>query len=381
MKNLSSNWPALLTALALAACSHSDPFPTDPSLEDKPLNGIEPIRLTYSSEDDGFPAVSLDADWLSYRFERGRPDRDFCAGAIPAAGGQRVAEICAWESNDLTRSDDFRSLVLLGGDRWAFTWHASGTGNQAPGEGGLYVGPRNRPQEATKVLDLLAIPPGASGSWWYLIDPVLSGDNELLTLAAGAFIGQTIAFGPVDTVYQGVEIARIDLSTNPASVTSVVAAPNAVAWMLDRDAGLIYFQRRYYSAPPGSGPTAIVADTVFRVPVAGGVPTAIFGAPPLDPGLIASGMNGFTVLEGRLLVSLYTTRPVPPSPGTPNPPPETESAILEVHADGSQARMYELSSRTGDRWGRLAVRAGTTQIIAEARIGNSKDLYLLEVGS
>src|SRR5690606_15080704 len=123
-------------AAGVAACSHSEPFPTDPSLVEGPFNSTPPIRLTFSVEEDGWPSVS--GDFLSYRFERGSSDRDFCAGVLPARGGQRVAEICAWQQGELGRSDDFRSLVLLADNRMAFTWHSSGTGNQSPQGGALY---------------------------------------------------------------------------------------------------------------------------------------------------------------------------------------------------------------------------------------------------
>jgi hypothetical protein len=262
-----------------------------------------------------------------------------------------------------------------------FTWHSSATGNQSPQDGGLYIGTTGREREATRILDLLARPAGASDNWTYLIDPVLIGENELLTLASSAFFGQTVAFGPVDTVYQGVEIARIDLSTTPASVTSVVQAHDAVGWTLDQDAGLLYFHRRYYSAPPGSGPSGIVADTVFQVPLVGGTPVAIYGRPPLAPGLIEAGMSGFAVLNGRLFVSLFTVRPVPPPPELPVPPPETESFIVEVRNGQAVNFSYPLSSRTGNRWGRLTASADGEHLIAESRIAGSKDLQLLEVGT
>ena len=128
---------ALYCAVLLAGCSHSESFPTQPSLDDSPFTNADPIRLTYSADDDGWPVYSLTGTSISYRFERGLPDRDFCAGALPGGGGQRIAEVCAWDAGERNRADDFRSLVLLGHDRMALTWHSSGVGNPAPQEGGL----------------------------------------------------------------------------------------------------------------------------------------------------------------------------------------------------------------------------------------------------
>lgn len=372
MSPLRSRFAPLLACLAILGCDHSDPFPTGPSTGGGPFDQIEPIRLTFSTGDDAWPVFSADGGWISYRFARGSHDRDFCAGLLPAGGGQRFEEICAWEADEATRSDDVRSLVLVGQAGMAFTRHASGTGNQAPQEAGLYLAPLGVERDARKVLELFTRPTGASDTWAYLIDPVQTGDNELTVLASNAFIGQVIAFGPVDTIYQGVELARIDLATTPATVTSIAPAPDAVAWARDAADGTLYYHRRYYSAPPGSGPSSVVADTIFRVPAGGGAAESIYGRPAI-PGSIAEGLEGFAVAAGAVYLSVFDTRMIAGAA------PETRSRILRIGDDGELATISTRVANDGSRWTRLGGSSSGGELVAGSILGGQRDLYLFKV--
>lgn len=361
--------------LSIAACNHSDPFPTGPHVGDGPFDNVEPIRLTFSTAADGWPWISADGRWLSYRFVRGSHDRDHCAGLLPAGGGQRFEEICAWELHEGARADDFRSLVLLGDDRMAFTRHASGIGNQSPQDAGLYVAPLGREREGVKVLDLLTRPDGASDTWSYLIDPVWIGGNELLVLASKAFVGQTVPFGPVDTVYQGVEIARLDVGSVPATITPVASAPDAVAWTLDEAAGVLYYHRRYYSAPPGSGTSLVTADTVFRVPLAGGAAETVYGRPMLAGGSPLR-LDGFAIVDGELYVaqSYEVAHAEPPTCLL-----ETFTDIWRMPSGGPPESVWAGSSCTGNRWLRLSGSSDGRHLVAERILAGQRDLYLFEL--
>ncbi len=383
----------LAAAAALTACDHSDPFPTGPRPGDGSFNTVQPIQLTFSTGEDDWPSFSSDGRWISYRFARGSTDRDYCAGILPASGGQRYEEICAWEIDQASRTDDFRALVLLGDDMMAFTRHRSSTGNQAPQEGGLYLAPRGRERDGIQVLPLLATPSGGSDTWTYLIDPVAIGDRELLVLAAKAFIGQRVPFGPVDTVYRGVEFARLDLSTNPAGVTVIAPAPDAVSWQLDEVSGRVYYHRRYYSGPLGGGQAVVVADSIFRFPLAGGAAEVVWGRPTetTAPGELSlgQGMGGFGVGGGRLFVTIWDRRQPAPAGGQV-PPPETRTRILEVVA-GEPALLRQEFSTAHSIWTRLSVSRNGRYLVAARVTGGTlnadkiqsgaRDLFLFPLGS
>ncbi len=366
--------PSLAALLVLAACSHSDPFPTGPQLGDGSFDQVEPVRLTFSTGDDGWPTVSADSRWLSYRYSRGSNDRDFCAGILPLRGGQRLASLCAWETNDGARSDDFRSAVLLDDQTVAYTRHSAGTGNQSPQEAGLYVAQLNATRDARQVLPLLGRPAGASANYTYLLDPVREDDHTILALATGAYIGPKVAFGPVDTTYLGIEVSRIDVSTTPATVTPVVATPNAVAWALDRSTQMVYFHRRYYSDPPGSGAFSVVADTIFRAPLAGGEVQVVYGRPHVA-GSIDEGLDGFAVVNGRLFVSQHSTRTLPP----PQNGVETRSDVGEVQLDGSLDPLNTRLTNTGSLWARLSASPDGHTLVAASLLAGQRDLYRFDI--
>ena len=108
---------------------------------------------------------------------------------------------------------------------------------------------------------------------------------------------------------------------------------DAVSWQLDENSGRIYYHRRYYSAPPGSGGSVIVADSVFRIPAGGGTAEVVWGRAPVPVNQfeinLGQGMGGFGVGGGRLFVSVWDRRQ-PPAGGGQTPPPETRSRILEI---------------------------------------------------
>ncbi len=359
--------------LLLGACDHSDPFLTGARTGDGAFDAVVPIRLTYSTADDGWPTISPDGAWLSYRYARGTADRDFCAGILPANGGQRLASLCAWEQDDRNRSDDFRSVVLLDDHTVAYTRSTSGTGSASPTAAALYVADLDAPRDARAVLSLLARPAGGGGLYRYLLDPVREDSHTLLALAADAVFGPRVQFGPVDTTYLGIEIVRIDVSTTPATVTPVAPATAAVAWALDRSTGRLYYQVPTYSAPPGSGAFRVVADTIWRVPLAGGNREVAWGRPELaltDTTILAEGMGGFAVAMGRLFATPWDRRQPGTPPGQPVPPPETRSRLVEITAAG-EVTLDTRISIAPSLWTRLSASPDGRSLVAGSVVGST----------
>lgn len=364
----------LLGAFAVGACSHSASFPTIPDRSDGSFGTESPTRLTFNAGDDELPTISSPGR-LSYRFRRGTPDRDFCAGVMSARGGPRLAEVCAWESDDASRSDWFGAAVLLDDGRFLWTRHESGTGNQSPQEGGLFIGPAESPRAAVRVLRLLAQPAGASARWDLLVDPIQTGLNEITALAAQWYIGPTIKFGPVDTIIRGVEIARIDLTTNPATITVLAPASEATAWGRDATTGALYYTRPTYITPSEDSLYKSIADTVFRVTSGGGIP--IWGRPEIS-NQVSGRVDGMAVGRGRVFVSYrWVTLPpvIPPAPSRL----EKMSLITEITDGIEQPPRVARSSLTGDRWGRLAITQDGSALIVESILQGARDLYRIGV--
>jgi hypothetical protein len=182
----------------------------------------------------------------------------------------------------------------------------------------------------------------------------------------------------VDTVYQGVEIARIDLGSTPAAVTPLTPAPDAVGWAIDQVAGRLYYHRRYYSAPPGSGAFHVVADSIFRVPLTGGAAEAVYGRAP-EPGVLEEGIGGFALLNGRLFVTANRYFVPPPTPLDPAPPPVTQSELLEILGDGATESIAIMVGTAGNRWTRIAASADGPHLVVASELGGAKDLHLFAV--
>lgn len=362
---------AAVVLLATAgACAHSDSFPTVPDRPDGPFDGGVPTRLTYSPGDDIWPAVS-GAGRLSYQYRRGTPDRDICAGVMSPGGGPRVAEVCAWETDDASRSDLFGAAVVLGDGRFLWTRHESGTGNQSPQEGGLYIGPPESPRNAVRVLPLLVQPAGASARWDLLVDPVETGPNEITALAAQWYIGPTVKLGPVDTIIRGVEIARINLATIPATVTVIAPAPDAIAWSRDASTGQSYYTRPSYITPSEDSVFKPIADTVFRAGAGGG--TAVWGRPEM-PMQVSGRVAGLAAGGGKLYITRQWAEWLPGPP--PDPPKyQITSWIAELREGVELTPLATRRTLTRDRWGRLAITHDGAGLIVESILPTGRDLY------
>lgn len=355
----------LVLTIAAAACSHSESFVTGSDQPGGPFGNESPTRLTYNPGDDDFPAIASPG-LLSYRFRRGTPDRDFCAGVMPATGGARVAEVCAWEADDAHRSDMFGAAVLLDDGRFLWTRHEGGTGNQAAQEGGLFVGSASAPRTAVRLLALLGRPVGASARWDLLVDPVQTGPNEITALAAQWYISPIVENGPVDTVILGVEIARIDFATSPAVIDVIAPAPDALAWGRDAASGAIYYERPTYTTS-GSSLYVPVADTVFRVTSGGGQP--FWGRPDI-PGQPGGRVDGLAVGGGRVFVSYRSGETLQTG--------QVTSQVSEITGGTERAPVHTRRGAAG-RWGRLAMSADGAALIAESIQPSGRDLYRIEV--
>ena len=375
----------LLVAVALfvAGCGHSEPCCDSLTGTSGPFSEVAPIRLTFASGANLWPAFSFDGQSLAYRFDRGSPDRDRCAGLLPAGGGQQIAAICAWELSEPTRTDLFGSLTPLHGNTVAFVRTGSGLGALGPQEGGLYVAQLDRIREGTKVLSLFTTPAGASARYDFLMRPVRTGPDQLLALAGQLIVGRRVDGGPIDTLYNGVEVVKIDLGTGTAVLTPIADATGAVDWAYDEAAGMVYLHRPTYAPPTPVSQYQVIADTILRVPVTGGTPVVFWGQPPsMVPGVtFGPSVTGLAAADGRVWVSHYFIRIPPVIPPAPPQPPESHSVISEIHGDGSAAEVpgtFRLAP-PGNHWARLAASPSADRLAAELTLGTTRDLYLLDL--
>ncbi len=362
-------------------CAHSTPCCDAITGSEGPFAAAEPTRLTFAAGANRWPAFSWDDRSISYRYQRGTGDRDLCAGLLPARGGQRIGDACAGELTEAGRTDVFMSLTPLVGDVVAFTRHSSTLGAVAPQAGGLYVGRLGAIGEARLVMPLLTTPPGGSVRYDFLMSPARTGPDQIIALAGQFIVGARVEFGPIDTVFHGKEIVKIDLDGTIAAITPLSSAEGAVAWAFDPASGFVYFHRPSYAAPTESAIYQVIADTIFRVSVAGGPSEAIWGRPSTVPfnGRTNEAIDGLGAGGGRVFISMHRDRPVPPPPANPTGT-ETRSTLAEITPGGATREFAILTAPTGSQllWGRLAVSSDGDHLVAERREGGVNDLYLFD---
>ena len=354
-----------LLATILLACSHSDPAGSWLPPEDGPLVDGSPARLTYSAGTDVWPTFSQDGSRLLYAYELGTPDRDRCLGILPSVGGQRVAEVCSVDANPGVR-DGFEHGALSAGGVLAFTRHSGDIGGPTASSGSLYFAPVDALADAQKVFDLKTVVTGASRRWDYLLDPTWISDTEL------AFVGTQVAyippgpFLPEDTIYTGLDLAKVRLDGGTPEVTVLADLGNAQALAFDPTLSRFAFLRH---------------DSVFTIAVGGGVPAFAFALTP-EVDTYGHAIRGVAAGGGKLFIAWTSTQ------NTGSTSWRITHRVSEIGAGGALTTLAErqqffaegvLTSNEGT-WQRLSASPDGTTLAIEGRYSPSgDDIYLLEL--
>lgn len=234
---------ARLTAIALlaAACSHTEPFRSDPAENPVPHDSTPPIRLTLDPGADQYPAWLPDGSGLLYSYElQAQPDRDRCLGLLPPGGGSRRLEQCA--TGDPTHDSTNALLTAAAGPGRRAAWvDVVGLRTLAgPQGGGIRVGPRGDQRGARLVQALPYFAPGglrhamATDLAWLGDSAVVYLGNELLYTSACSSC-------KVDTVPVGREIILLKVDRTPAALEIIPGTFEATSLALAPDGHLLYF--------------------------------------------------------------------------------------------------------------------------------------------
>lgn len=291
-----------LAIVLAAACSHSEPFGPQVGRPEEPFSTEEPVRLTYAGGLNTRPAFSEDGRRIVYAFPRGDDgpddhDHDTCLGVLPTTGGARVAEYCVEERDHRSFRDGVEHAALSTDGRLAFVRASGLAGNFTVARAGLYVASADSVRGAREVLELKRIPPGGSVSWDYLLNPAWVGPGELVALATRTELrGPNLA---KDTVHFGIDVVRIRVDDQPVTWTRIAPGMGAAEMALDRSTGMLYLlSHRYFDAEG----LAVIADTVWRMPLSGGTPGPVFGLPN-DASSPGERIFAITAGGGRVLAT------------------------------------------------------------------------------
>ncbi len=345
---------AAVAALALAGCSHSAPFTAPDATGTSPFAGLVPARLTYDAGADIHPQWTGDGAALLYSFERHLPGAEFpdrCLGALPPTGGQRLAEWCWPGHEEWTRRDGIEAGAL-GNDGTLFFVHHYGAGEKQPNphRGSAYVADSAGIGTPTRLLDMLVPHPGASARWDYILAPVFTAPGTITGLAAAVRIDQPCPTCGWDTVYSGLDLVRLDLTT-PGSMEVLARIGRAAFLSWDRSSGRFFFARdgRIETVPTEGGEAAMV----WQVPRSADREDA--------------ALTGLAAAAGRLVISQRWSEHG-----------EVRNQLGVLASDGT---IQEIASSVNyPRWGRLALSPDGRRLAVERRDANGeRDLYLYEL--
>lgn len=344
-----SRW-CLLATLALAACEHSVPFPTEPQQGTTPFDQAVPTRLTYGVVGTPFgimngrqtrPSYSQDGKFLVYSFDDEADftidgmnrdhDHDVCLGVLPATGGQRRASICHLLPDSTFLRDGIEHGALAANGTLAFVRHAGVASSGSSTSGWLYLAPVDSLAGARRVFQLKRRPPGALDRWDYLLNPTWDPQARFVALATRADLVVLAAGSPPNTVYSGVEVVRFIFG--PAGTTWERLAPAEGAEMLawDAAAGRGWFLRQ------GSVFDALTGERVYT--------------PPRDAEAAAQEISGLATGGGEVFVTERALR------GTSTNTARLDTRIARIVSIDSAETVFAKTTLGDARvsWTRLAV--------------------------
>lgn len=254
-------------AAALAACEPSRPYETSPPEPPPPLTGASPLRITYNSAADWRPAFTPDGAQLWYSFQvPGRPDRDRCVAKIPAAGGRQSGTVCWRGAGELDSTDAVVLAAESPSGRLAFVAERGGRNATVPTGRALLASPPGDPDRASLVMTFPRT--GNPFAWYGIGDMWWLDDSTLLLVPQLYAYSGTTPGSSADTTISGIEVARVDLRTSPASL---------------RIYGLTRFASSAAPGPtPGTAIFTIGGDTrVFELNLATGSTTVLYDFAPI----------------------------------------------------------------------------------------------------
>ena len=230
---------AIATALALAACDHTDPFTVPATSVDTTRLAGDPARLTYSVADDRTASWLPDGSGFVYSTERvDRADHDRCLAVIPATGGAIRQMHCESTVQSDTATDVYEWPAVAPDGRAAYLKAVSRVGRVKEFTGWLALGRLGAPAESRNILPL----PYLSGTGRFHIK---IGHLQWLSDTRLAWVGQRVfwegsTFLP-DTFVTGLDVVVADLAGDVPSLRTIPGTDWASSVSAGETPDVIYY--------------------------------------------------------------------------------------------------------------------------------------------
>ncbi|HEY4321531.1 MAG TPA: hypothetical protein VGM77_10175 [Gemmatimonadales bacterium] len=284
-------WIAISISIAVVAC-HSEPYDTPPEAALGPRTTGDEIQLTYSDEQDYWPAWTEDGQGILYAFVDPSHPRHRCIGMLPAAGGTRRWQLC---DNRGIRNDTLSSYGAFALDtagRLLVAEATSPTGRYDPvPRVTLWVADTADPYHRQQLL-VLPVTVGTMPVTW-LAELQWTGPTTFLAL------GQQVATEteegiPTDTSFSsGGIVVEGTIADGHATLRPIAGTDSATGYSLAEGGSVIAFSRRHDLR-------------VATVPRSGGVatPAPIIRSGPDSAALVLQEIDGLSCVATSCIVAI-----------------------------------------------------------------------------
>ncbi len=340
-----------LALTLLAACGHTDPWPTGPWPARGPIDNILPTQIVWQSlTEPAHFAWTADGTGIVYQYLDPAQDGRPCIGIVPALGGTRQWSYCDLRGNLMDSAARFPAFGLSPSGRLAVvegtyrrpTLNCPGCPTppirDATGKSFWVTDTTDAPGHRQPLAPLPSQMGSDLVSWASQLTWV--NDDEFI-LAASRYVHDGTRETP-----EPLRLVRVQLGSAGASFTSLVGTEGATAFTFDGTGNILFLRGQYWTIhqpPPQAPETRFLNDSVIlRIRVSGG-PVDTFAITP----------SRFGTLNCNTEICLATTSDIAcaaPSPGSNTPTcrvdtPATLTCL--VRCTGVSGELFRFSSRTG----------------------------------
>lgn len=256
---------AVLVALCLAACGHTDGFTTSGNSQNGPFVSGSDIRLTYNADQDYWPTWTEDSSGVLYAYvPAGRADHDRCVGLIDPSGGARLWELCDNQAGHADSTDSFTAFALGRDGRLIYQEVSAPLRAEVPTTKALWLADSAQPFTRRKLITFPIQLSGTSVDW--LADIAWTGPTTFIALATAYLpVAHCRSCALDDSAFVGKFIVRGTINASGAQLTPIAGTEGANSYALAEGGNSIVFGDRIGNALHGvsaNGGSAVTLGSV-----------------------------------------------------------------------------------------------------------------------
>lgn len=252
--------PALL--LLAAACGHSEPFGSVPTVSDGPFSAAAPVRLTYNSLTDSATSLTEDGNGLLYLYTGGA-NGDRCVGLLPPGGGTQRWNLCDTRTDRADSIKSFSAPALGTDGRLLYQEALSRRGRTAPEATVLWLADSATPFTRRALVTLPTNINGRGISWF--TEAAWTGPDQFIARTGWLTYEVTCTGCTTDTMLTDIGLMRGTITPTGVTLATIPGTPGISRYALAENGATLIMTR--------------TSNTLERLPIAGGTSTAVATLP------------------------------------------------------------------------------------------------------